>query len=221
MLKPSLIVAVKSNFTAMQVGAHDVIRNSWGEALRQQQVPVRFFLGRTSSERSGMARSLQPTDQNSYNPKKDEVIAECPDEDDGLVWKTRAICKWFVDKMASHILIVDHQSTVHPNLLWKSGFERSDYTGRWNGEFGSIGPREIVGPGGGKVIIHDCYSWAGGEGYFLSKQAAMIIAEKTPIQTRYIQGSYEDFWVGQILGSYIQMGNLASEPLNNIPVEVK
>jgi hypothetical protein len=220
-MKSKIIVAVKSNFAAMEAGAHDVIRGSWGAALQQQQVPVKFFLSRISSERSGMARSLQPSAQNSYNPKRDEVVVEGPDEDEGLVWKTRAICKWFVDKMASHILIVDYRSTVHPNLLWRSGFESSDYTGRWNGEFGSIGPREIVGPGGGKVIIHDCYSWAGGEGYFLSKQAAMIIAEKTPIQSRYIMGSYEDFWVGQILGPYIQTGMLASEPLNAIPVEVK
>jgi hypothetical protein len=221
MLKPSLIVAVKSNFTAMEAGAHDVIRGTWGGVLQQQQVPVKFFLGRTSSERSGMAKSLQPTAQNSYNPKKDEVIVECPDEDDGLVWKTRAICKWFVDKAGDHILIVDYRSVVYPELLWKSGFQRSDYTGRFNGELGAIGPREIVGPGGGNVLIHDCDSWADGGGYFLSKQAAMIVAEKIPIQTRYILGSYEDFWVGQILGPYIQMGDLLSRPLDFIPAEVK
>jgi hypothetical protein len=218
MMKP--IIAVKSNFPALEAGLHDKIRTTWGQGL-YDRAEIRFFLGRPTQEIAGLSKSVHPTAQNSYIPRKDEVILECPDGNDGLVWKTRAICKWFVDKMASHILLVNSESVVYPHLLLKSGFQISDYTGRFNGERSSIGPRDIVGPGGHNVFVHDCYSWARGEGYFLSKQAAMIIAAKTPIQSEYILGSYEDFWVGQTLGPYIQMGTLLSEPLHVNPVEVK
>jgi Galactosyltransferase len=213
-----LIIAVKSHFGAMEAGAHDAIRGTWGQALRGR-AQVKFFMGRTTSELGGMAKSLTPTRQNSYNPKSDEVILECGDDYDSLVWKTRAIAKWFVDKAASHILMVDSDCLVYPDGLWKSGFQDVDYMGRWNGGFGNIGPREIPGPGGGNVLIHDCYSWCSGAGYFMSKAAAMIIAEKTPIQTRYIMGAYEDFWVGQILGPYIQTGMLLAAPVPTKAVE--
>jgi Galactosyltransferase len=215
---PKLIIAVKSHFGAMEAGAHDAIRGTWGQALRGQ-AQVKFFMGRSSSEIGGMSKSLQPTAQNSYNPKSDEVILECPDDYNSLVWKTRAICKWFVDKAASHILLVDSDCLVYPDGLWKSGFEKVDYMGRFNGGFGNIGPREMPGPGGGNVLIHDCYSWASGAGYFLSKAAATVIAEKTPIQSRYIVGAYEDFWVGQILGPLVQTGHLLSEPIATKAVE--
>lgn len=217
-MKSQLIIAVKSNFGALEAGAHDVIRGTWGQALRGQ-AQVKFFLGRSSSEMGGISRSLLSTPQNSYNSKSDEVILDCPDDRDSLVWKTRAICKWFVDKAASHILLVDNDCVVYPDGLWKSGFQNVDYMGNFHGSFGYIAPRELPGPGGGNVLIHDCYPWASGEGYFLSKAAATVIAEKTPIQSRYIMGSYEDFWVGQILGPLVQTGNLSSEPIGTEVVE--
>lgn len=217
-MKTNLIIAVKSHFSAMETGAHDVIRGTWGQALRGQ-VQVKFFMGKSSSEIGGASRSLYPTAQNSYNPKSDEVILECPDDYDSLVWKTRAICKWFIDKAASHILLVSSDCVVYPNELWKSGFQNVDYMGRFDNGFGNIGPRELTGPGGGNVLIHDCYSWANGSGYFLSKAAATVIAEKTPIQSRYIMGAYEDFWVGQVLGPLVQTGHLLSEAIETKAVE--
>lgn len=214
----NLIVAVKSCFRDLAAGAHDAIRGTWGQALRGR-AQVKFFLARQTSEIGGAAHSVAPTPENSYSPKSDEVILHCADDYDSLVWKTRGICKWFTDKMATHILMVDADCLVYPKELFAFPWAQADYAGRFNGGFGNIAPRELPGPGGANVLIHDCHSWASGGGYLLSKKAATIISETVPIQTRYIKGSYEDFWVGQILGPRIQNGELLGMPFDSKIVE--
>lgn len=215
-MNPNLIVAVKSSFAQMEAGAHDLIRGTWGQALRGK-AQVKFFLGRPTMEIGGQTKSVHPTAQNSYNPKSDEVIVDCPDDIDSLVWKTRAICKWMVDKMATHVLITDPQCVVKPSALWASNFQIADYAGTFNGEPVTFGPRTLQGPSGSDVLIHDCFTWAT-DSYILSKKAASVIAEKVPIQMRYIRGSYDDFWVGQILGPSAQKGELLALALDEVVV---
>jgi hypothetical protein len=214
-----LIIAVKSSFQDLEEGKHDLIRGSWGNALRGR-AQIKFFLGRPTSEIGGISKSLQPTSHNSYSPKNDEVIVDCGDDEQSRVWKTRAICKWVVDKMVTHVLMVDADCQIFPPAVWSCGFEVADYAGHFDAEPGSITPREMIGPGGGTVLVHDSYSWADGAAYFLSKRAAVIIADKVPIQASYIMGAYEDFWVGQILGPSIQSGRLLSSSIKKVGEKV-
>lgn len=208
----SLIVAVKSNFDAMQRGVHDQIRSTWAQPLRGR-AHVKFFLGRTSQEIAGTPRSVHPTSENSYSPKSDEVILECRDEQEAMVWKVRAICKWMTDKMATHILLVDPACSLNPKYLWASQTQISDYAGYFHGGApGDVNPQVLMGPGGASTMVHEAHAWAN-RNYLLSKKAATIISEKVPIQTRYIRGEYDDFWVGQILGPLAQQGDLLSMEL--------
>jgi Galactosyltransferase len=206
----SLIVAVKSCFRDLNSGCHDEIRMTWGQALRGQ-AQVKFFLGRPTKSIGGMPSSVDTTADNSYSPKSDEIILDVPDDYESLVFKTRAITKWFSDKAATHILLTDVDTIVFPKRLWNFNYSRVDYAGNFNGGFGEIKDRMIVGPGGASVQVKDVHSWASGAGYILSKQAANIIADTFPQQTRYIVGSNEDYWVGQILGPHVQRGDLWSE----------
>src|SRR5579859_8051598 len=117
---PNLLIAVKSHFGAMEAGAHDAIRNTWGQALRGR-AQVRFFMGRTSSEIGGMSKSLHPNVQNSYNPKSDEVILDCPDDYHSLPLKTRAICKWAMDRKIDHLFLCDNDTYVNPKKILTCG----------------------------------------------------------------------------------------------------
>lgn len=198
----TVIVAIKSSFKDLEAGSHEQIRNTYVQNLIRK-ASIKFFLGRPTCEIGGLPKSLHPTTQNSYNPKSDEIILDCPDDLGSAVWKTRAICKWFVDKVQSHILILPPASM--PWLI--EGADYADYIGLFN--FEGIEPREVNGPMGEKILIKDCSPWAvGGIGFMLSKKAAMVIAERVPIKSQYIMGSYDDFWVGQVLGIPIQTGDL-------------
>lgn len=208
----NLIVAVKSSFAELQAGAHDVIRATWGQALRGR-AQVKFFLGRKSQEIAGAQRSLHPTWENSYSPKSDEAILEVPDDFNNLVWKTRGICQWAMDRRFDHLLIVNTRTIVYPKKLWTSNYPIADYAGTFNGVYGDVGPCEVGG-----TLVDDCYSWASGP-YFLSRKATMVIADKTPIQARYVKGSADDFWVGQILGPLAAKGDLLSVPLDEAVAE--
>jgi len=160
-----------------------------------------------------MDRSLPNTDpRNSYSPKTDEVILDCPDDYEGLIFKTRAICGYVAGKNISHALFVDTDTCVFVKKFLALNFDRIDYMGRFNGEFGAVGPREVRGPGGTTSFIPQCYSWASGAGYLLSSQAARTLADKYPQPSAVGgYGGNEDVWVGQMLGPLVAKGDLVSE----------
>jgi len=201
---PNLAIAVKSHFGGLELGAHEQIRKTWGRGL-YGQARLRFFIGSAGVP-------------NSYKPESDEIILDCADDYDSLVSKTSGITKWFIKQSEQHLLLVDIDCVVYPNQLWASGFQNYDYFGRFNGGFGNIRDRVLPSPNG-QVKIPNCHSWASGGGYFLSKKAANIVAQTTPIESEYIKGSYEDFWVGQILGPKVASGELAAAPITVKAVE--
>lgn len=201
----NIIIAVKSSFQELQTGTHDYIRSGWAQPFRGRAI-VKFFLGRSTSEIGGVSRSVAVNNDNSYSPKSDEVILHCPDDLDTRVWKTRSIAKWFVDKAASHILIVDAATAVSPILL-NTNFDTADYAGKFNGDIGVPGPKEIAGQ-----VVEQCYPWAE-PGFILSKKAAIILSDSTPRQSKYIHAAFDDYWVGQILGPLTQRSELMSKDL--------
>src|SRR5579863_2627541 len=146
MLKPNLVVAVKSNFNALEAGVHDQIRGTWGQALRGRG-EVKFFLGRPTMEIGGAAKSVHPTWENSYNPKSDEVILECQDGYESLVWKTRAICKWMTDRVISHLMIVHPAAKVNVGRVFSSNYQFVDYAGNFNFEPSDAQVVQLHGPG--------------------------------------------------------------------------
>ena len=199
---PKLIIAVKSHFGAIESGAHDAIRSTWGQALRGR-AEVKFFLGRPSYDIGGMSRSLHPTAQNSYIPKSDEVILECPDDYHSLPLKTRAICKWATDKHVDHIFLCDNDTYVNPKKILTCGYQMYDYAGKISRPISETFPYDAVDRDGVMTHIENCYPWAsGGFGYFLSKLAIQKVADKYP------KTWAEDLWVGQVLGVEIIQGNL-------------
>jgi hypothetical protein len=208
-----LLVAVKSCFRDLDAGAHDNIRGTWGAYLRDRGIQTKFFLGRPSLELGGVIKSVHPTPQNSYSPKSDEVILECPDTYEGLVFKTRGICQWMTDRALDHVLLVDTDCCVYPKRIEKSNYEIADYAGTFNGEWGACGPREIRNKDGQMQLVDRVYSWASGAGYFLSRKAATIIADTFPKASVTLNGANEDYWVGQVLGMEASRGEILSMPL--------
>ena len=207
-----LLIAVKSCFKNMELGAHDAIRATWGQALRGK-VPVKFFLGRDTP----LDRTFQNNDpRNSYIPKSDEVIVDAPDTYEGLAFKTRAICGYVASKNISHVLMVDTDTCVFPKRLLTSGYEQFDYAGRWNGEMGApAGPRDVRIAANALATMPYCYSWCSGGGYLLSSDAVREVADKypQPMQTGGFAGN-EDLWVGQILGPLVEKGLLTAGEFN-------
>jgi len=195
-----LLIAVKSCLKDLDRGCHDAIRGTWGQAFRGKAI-VKFFVG---AETDG---------KTSRNYKSDEFVVDAPDGYNGLVFKTRAICQYMIGKNLDNVLLVDTDCCVYPKKVFNAGYEMVDYTGRFNGEFGGVGPRDVVGKAGNTETIDRCYSWASGAGYFLSRRAAFEIAETFPREQDYIAGSYEDLWVGQVLGPLVAKGELISLPL--------
>jgi hypothetical protein len=191
----------------LEAGAHDVIRGTWGQALRGKAV-LKFFIGRDTP----LSRTMLNNDpRNSYSPKSDEVILDCPDDYAGLVFKTRGICGYASNKAVSHIFLVDTDTCVFVKKLLSSGYERLDYAGRWNGEPGAVGAREVRGGPNFSTMMPECYSWCSGGGYLLSLDAAREVADRypQPMQTGGYGGN-EDLWVGQILGPLVAKGNLTA-----------
>jgi Galactosyltransferase len=196
-----LLVAVKSCHRDMDAGAHDAIRATWGQALRDK-AHVKFFVGKETDGRT------------HRNYKGDEVVVDSPDHYEGLVWKTRAICQYVVGKAIDHVLMVDTDCCVSPKKLEKAHYAVADYAGIFNGGWGIVGPREVMGLNGVPEVIEKCYSWASGAGYFLSRRAAFEIADASPKASKYIIGSYEDLWVGQVLGPLCASGEMFSIQLD-------
>lgn len=200
-----LLVAVKSSNKAKNDGAHDLIRATWGQALRGKAI-LKFFV---SQETDGRSAHLY---------KSDEIAVDAPDHKDAAVFMARAICQYVMSKNIDHVLVVDSTSCVFPNRIWIQNYEVADYAGDFD-NWGDVGPQSFVGPGGAVEVMERCYSWAKNPGYFLSRNAAFELADLFPKVTKYVLGSNDDVWVGQILGPMAARGEIISMPMEK-PVAV-
>jgi len=169
-----LQIAVKSCAGHLDLGFHQKIRETWGQGL-----DVKFFIG-----------------ENFRKHEADEVIVDAPDDYHSLPRKTRAICQWATGKAIDYLFLCDTDTYVIPNKLLTSGFENYDYAGKIDRPFGEPFPYNAINRDGQSTFYPRCYPWAsGGYGYFLSRKAYTIIADKNPA------GFWaEDLWIGQVLG---------------------
>lgn len=209
----TLLVAVKSSFAAMQAGKHDKIRGTWGNALRNKAY-LKFFLGRETGELGGVQRSVSPSEENCYIAKNDEMIIEAPDGPTGDVRKVRQICGFIGSKNITHILLLDVNSNLNVDAALAVPFGAFDYAGTFD-NWGDIGPRAFVNSKGEIETIERCYDFAKGEhGVFLSRRAALEIADTPPRPALYVTGNNWDLWVGQVIGPLV-----GQESFLTIPIE--
>jgi hypothetical protein len=198
----SLLIAVKSCRADLDRGCHDVIRATWGQALRGKAT-VRFFVGHTGSDYfmghpKADARTLQ----------SDEVVVDAADDYNSLPHKTRGICGWAITKNIDHVFLCDNDTYVNGGKLLTCGYERYDYVGKIDKPLGETFAYDAIDRAGVVESIQECYPWAsGGYGYFLSKTAAFEVADSYPHTWA------EDLWVGQVLGPEIMKGNFAAMSL--------
>lgn len=209
-----LFVAIKSSKAAFEAGAHDRVRGSWGLAFRGKAF-LKFFIGQQTD---GLEGRVVMGSRNSYNYKSDELALDVPDGLEGSVYKTRAICQFVMSKNIDHTLIVDVNSKVFVDRVWESNYEVADYAGKFNGTWGEVGPREIVGKNGVTEYVERCYPWAE-NGYFLSRRGAAEIADIFPEPNKFLLGNYDEYWVGQMLGPMAAAGDLLSMPIQTALTE--
>lgn len=180
-----MLIAIKSCKRDQYNGYNDNCRATWIKDIRGANYC--FVLG------NGATR-LHP----------DELILNCGDRYEELPTKTHALCKWFLDQDYDFIFACDTDTFVVPRRLLDTPYSQYDYYGYFNGEIGK--PKDI----------YCClYAWAsGGSGYFLSRRAAQIVSEVNPHsysmcpETRIPS---EDLMLGQILGPYIERGELTAK----------
>jgi hypothetical protein len=199
-----LLVAVKSNNRAKNDGTHNRIRGTWGQALRGKAT-LKFFVPAETNGRSAHLYS------------SDEIAVDAPDSPDAAVFLTRAICRYFMSKNMDHVLVVDSNSCVFPSRIWIQNYELADYAGDFD-NWGDCGPQSFT-TSNVVEVMEKCYSWAKNPGYFLSRNAALEIADLFPKESKYILGRNDDVWVGQVLGPLAVRGGLISMPLER-PVAV-
>ncbi len=214
----SLLVVVKSSFADMQAGKHDTVRATWGYQLRGK-AHLKFFLGRETGELGGVQRSVAPSLDNCYIAKSDEVIVEAPDGPTGDVRKIRQICGFIGSKIISHILIVDVNSVLNVNAALSVPFGAFDYAGTFD-NWGDVGPRAFVNSKGDVETMERCYDFAKAEnGVFLSRRAALEIADTSPRPALYVTGNNWDLWIGQVIGPLVGQESFLTMPID--PVAVK
>ena len=98
-------------------GYHDLFGGTWGKEARALGIDVKFFMGK------------------SFNPyQSDEMHLNCPDDYDGLPFKTREICKWVSGKMVDFVFLCDTDTYLIPRLMLQTGFEKYDYAGKIDGD---------------------------------------------------------------------------------------
>lgn len=200
-MQSKLLVAVKSCRRDYRLGAHEVIRSTWGQQLRPH-ADIRFFVGKSEDSRDHL------------NLKSDEVSLGCDDSFMGLPWKVKDICQWAVGKVYSHIFLCDNDTYVKPLELMTSDFLRYDYQGFFNLplEDGPM-PYADVDPNGVRHVFMHSYPWAsGGRGYSLSRLAFCEVAEKFPTSDEWA----EDHWVGQVIGRGIDK-NILKMTAHHVP----
>lgn len=105
----------------------------------------------------------------------DEVIVDAPDDYEHIPWKALAMCQRAYKNLTEWLFVCAIDTFVDvENLRW-SGFERYAYTG------------------------HRCDEGhaSGGNGYWLSRDALKIIADKLCAPR-----GYEDLWIGTVLAEH-------------------
>ena len=148
-----LMICVKSCLRDFDRGAHDTIRATWGNALRDLGIPTKFFVG-------------QPTDpRRAYRFQSDELMVDAKDDYTSLPYKTRAICRWASGKLVDYIFLADVDTCVYPKAFAAFKYELYDYAGHmWTPE--GVYP----------------YA-SGGFGYFLSQKAFDEVGGGSPTDT--------------------------------------
>ncbi len=212
-----LIVAVKSTFEDLQAGEHDRVRSTWGAGFRGKAL-LKFFISR-QTHRQGMFNTLPSNESNSYTPKSDEYILDVPDERNSMVKKVRGICKYVVDKVCSHVLIVDVLHNVDVRAAMEAPYEFADYAGDFSPRYPGEAPEPVTFFDQDKmpVVVEQCYSWARSDaGYYLSRKATAELSFNTPSVSQYVVGSQDDVWVGQVLGPDIVNGDLIGSQLESV-----
>jgi len=186
----SLAVCVKSCHRDLDGGFHEPIRGTWGKDLAALGVPVYFFMG------------TDPTQQDTRRCRRyvnGEVVVDCKDDYESLPVKTRRICQWAMGKTFKHIFLCDVDTYIIAKTFLTSGFEKYDYAGWFkNNRLPGSAPFAYTDEHGS---YPECRAWAsGGWGYFLSLQAADIIATTPPTWWA------EDLQVGNILAAWFDTG---------------
>lgn len=207
---PKLIVCVKSCFRDRKAGFHDAIRETWGKDLKTLGVEVKFFLGHNGHP---VNRHVQATDiaTEAPNLQRDETMVDAKDDYNSLPHKTRGIAKWAANRMFDHLFLCDSDTIINPYALVQLPFEIADYAGHFRGGQVELGQTFFYEDHKGQYP--ECYTWAsGGIGYFISKQAATVIADTFP------KVWAEDMYVGQCLGPLIRNGSFLGLALgiNNV-----
>jgi hypothetical protein len=171
------LICVKSCKFDRDRGCHDLVRETWGQDTGCMD--LRFFIGHGTGH--------------LVIDKADEVLIDAQDAYKYLPWKTKAICKWALNQGYDSGFFCDTGSFVIPHHLLN--YEFNDYAGFWGMrnkgpfEYTASNPQKGCAP----VKLKECYPWASGGGYLLSRRAMEIVAANDPFVWA------EDLWVGQVL----------------------
>src|ERR1700678_1122556 len=158
-------------------------------------VDLLFFMG-------GMGQPPKPID--------DIYLPEVKDDYTSLPFKTRAICRYAVDRRYNFVYICDTDTYVIPEKLLKCGFKDYDYYGLIQRPLGKIFQYDAISREG-KHHPSEYFPWAsGGWGYFLSRKLANIIAHVEPDHWA------EDLWVGQIANEQYNHGRVTIGDAKNL-----
>lgn len=176
-----ILIAIASCERDSLNGFNQAVRDTW---LKDKNVDYKFFRGIGSAP-----------------AKEDEVILNCKDDYLSLPEKTMEILKWAVNDNYDYVFKCDTDTYVVLDRLLSSDFKNYDYVGHFNGQLGKP-----------NLIYSSLYTWAsGGSGYFLSRGAAWkIIAEGNTNKAMCpnLRIPCEDLWIGQVLGPFIESGEL-------------
>ena len=159
-----IFIAVESCFK--DAHKHQVIRDTWGKEFCLNQ--VKFFIGGAGA-----------------GPFEDEIFLGSDIEDSykTLPFKTRAICRWALERDYDYVFKCDTDTLINVNNLLFSGFGNYDYFGGENAD--------VNVPGFPPDRIEFC---SGGAGYWLSKNSLDIVSKTGKILT-----SAEDVFVADAL----------------------
>ncbi len=158
------LLAISSCQEYESKGYNQSSRDTWIPALAEAGLDYRFFHGCGSEV------------------KPDVIVLDCPDDYGSLCYKTHASQKWALDQGYEYLFRCWPDTYVVPERLARSGFERFDYAGNFEG--GSM-------------------TAAGGPGYWLSRKALelMMLHEVSPTHPN-IGAIFEDRWVGTIMNRF-------------------
>jgi len=186
-MSSNLLLAVKSCHKHRVAGWNQIIRDTWGRHAYPDT--LLFFHGEQEQE-------------HLLAQKEDEIFLNCRDNYNSLPYKTQAILKFFLlVERWEWIFLCDVDTYVRPRELRRVGYENWDVSGRF-GSHPEIGTTFRHSDDRGN-LIENCHPWpSGGVGYFLSRKAAGIVVDTTPMTWA------EDLYVGQATGPYIQRGQL-------------